>query len=93
MIKRFFSDLYQSLKLERTHKKIKSIHDEDLFRILDESGQTELIKSGIYQCPVCEKKIILEKIGGWHIVDGQIKYICDDDLCLINVGTGRLGDN
>lgn len=62
--------------------KIKAVHEEDLFMILDDLDLIDKIKNCEYKCEYCNKTITMETLWGMCKKDNKIRLICSDYDCL-----------
>jgi len=67
-----------------TRMRIKAIHDVDLVEALERLEVYEGVRSGVYSCIICGRRITLDNLGAIVKLD-EVKFVCDDPACLYKV--------
>lgn len=71
--------------MEKQEIGINAVIDRDLLHIIDEFGLLDDFNKGKLSCPVCEKTLNFDNVGGFKVTDNSILIICDDSTCLSEV--------
>lgn len=63
-------------------EKIKSVHDEDLERLLEKLGLSSKLRHEKLKCTFCKTIITLENLHSLFPQSGSIKLVCDRVECV-----------
>ena len=63
-------------------KILKTVHDQDLEKLLDKLGILDAIRKEEKKCKFCESVITLDNIHAIFPESGDIKIVCDNPKCI-----------
>ncbi len=67
-------------------EKTYAVHEDDLDILLKNMGILDDFEKGVYKCLICEKQITRYNLGGIHVKDDKIVFLCDSLSCVSEFG-------
>ncbi|RLE90535.1 MAG: hypothetical protein DRN04_14855 [Thermoprotei archaeon] len=61
---------------------VTAIHVDELVTILKKLGKLNEVASGSARCYFCGKPITLDDISGIISIDGKVRLVCSNPVCL-----------